>query len=92
VRISAPTHLLEASAGLRTIQIMLGHRDLEETTIFLHLSNRQANARGRWLEARGKELLPTRLSTRFSPCLGNFAPLALQNKGEIYALLFRASA
>ena len=48
--------------------------------------------RDRWLEARGKELLPTRYVHVVFTLPRQLAPLALQNKREIYGLLFRASA
>src|SRR5450759_2640659 len=57
-----------------------------------HCPKCQANARDRWLEARGKELLPTRYVHVVFTLPRHLSLLALQNKREIYALLFRASA
>jgi site-specific recombinase XerD len=46
------TRLLENGADRRTIQLLLGHRDLADTTIDLHLSQRHLSATASPLDAR----------------------------------------
>jgi Putative transposase/Transposase zinc-binding domain len=57
-----------------------------------HCPKCQANARDRWLAARVRDLLPTRYVHVVFTLPHQLGPLALQNKQEIYSLLFRASA
>src|ERR1700757_190404 len=57
-----------------------------------HCPKCQSNARDRWLEARRRELLPVRYAHVVFTLPAQLGPLALQNKNEIYGLLFRTSA
>lgn len=51
LRHSFPTHMLEGGADLRSIQVLLGHAKLADTTLYLHLSRRHLQAVASPLEA-----------------------------------------
>ena len=57
-----------------------------------HCPKCQTAARERWIAARRRELLPTRYLHVVFTLPRYLAPVVLQNKKVIYALLFRASA
>ena len=51
LRHSYASHLVEAGADLRTVQLLLGHVKLEHTVIYLHLSQRHLQAVANPLDA-----------------------------------------
>jgi len=69
LRHSWATHLLERGTDLKTIQMLLGHVDLEATTIYLHLSQRHLQS------------MTNPLDTLSIPGLGE-KPLLRRPKGE----------
>jgi integrase/recombinase XerD len=64
LRHSYATHLVEAGADLRTVQLLLGHVKLEHTVIYLHLSQRHLQAVPNPLDAMAVSQADTTRRTR----------------------------
>ena len=64
LRHSWATHLLERGTDLKAIQVLLGHVDLESTTIYLHLSQRHLQGVNNPIDALPISGLGAKLSLR----------------------------
>jgi hypothetical protein len=84
--------LLPLHSPLENTPHKAGNGDLPITCRNRHCPKCQANARDRWLEARRRDLLPVPYVHVVFTLPQPLGPLALQNKADIYGLLFRTSA
>jgi hypothetical protein len=82
-----------ALGGHRDRCVRCGHRAISYNSCRnRHCPKCQTGARDRWLAERSKELLPVSYVHVVFTLPHQLAPLAYQNKGLLYSLLFHASA